>query len=267
MIRKYRLRNKVIVFKPKRKYIKIAKEYLESKKATSKIKYFETLLNNLPKDVPVDKQPTNFLERKDNVKPLSVEDLLEDRKKIAIQEEKKRKKEWSSSNTKFSTKKYMELWKNESRITKNFMLPLAIKAFSIYDGIEKASDVIRFGLEMPEAAIDGKFASKLLNKILSIEFAEKVVSRTSLPNYNKNEILYRIIAQEFPLRDAITGTREPDYMRDMKKTLNQLAEHQEKQDYYGRKSKVDGSRLIQGIRKKNSEQRAEKGSQKTSITP
>ncbi len=110
-------------------------------------------------------------------------------------------KVWRTHNENFGRAKHIRAWNRDVEKVKRSVLPQALSMFAAIEGVAKANEAMRFGLEMEDASIDMGPSIKIASKLFTIEFAALLLKRTKLSNYNSEAILNRIIAQEFPTKD------------------------------------------------------------------
>lgn len=225
-------------FKPNPAYLELSFEVVKSIRAKRQINKLTKLLEKrLARDV--DTSITNS-----NEKEQSLEQRIVARKASEAALDVKQKTKWEKKDKpKFPHKRYQAMWNNIAKESRKFILPKAIAAFATIDGLEKATEAIKYGMNVPGVKMDFGFVIKFLNKLTHIEVAKHLLARSNLSNFNKQEVLSSLITQEFP-----TATnKEPDYIKDMRQALKAVS-----QDKQNAENSINGSRPVRELQRKES---------------
>lgn len=234
MINRYKYIKAYKRFKPNPAYMDLGYDYAKAIRAKLRIDKLSKLLEER---FAKDQESAQELQPRQQ----TLEQMIEARKASEAILEAKQKTKWEKkASSTFPRKRYQSMWDNVSKKSRKFILPKAIAAFATVDGIEKAVDAIKYGMNVPGVKMDFGFVIKFLNKMTHIELAKYLLTRSNLPNSNRREILSSLIAQEFPPANI----KEPNYIKDMRQALKAVS--QDKQNEEAAANRFRPIRELQG---------------------
>jgi len=227
MINRYKYLKAYKRFKPNADYLALGYDYAKAIRAKIRIDKLSKLLEER---FAKDKEETL------QVKPQqqTLEQMIEARKTSEAIAEAKQKTKWEKkASSSFPRKRYQSMWNNVAKKSRKFILPKAIAAFATVEGMEKAVEAIKYGMNVPGVKMDFGFVIKFLNKMTHIEMAKYLLTRSNLPNSNRREILSSLIAQEFPPATI----KEPDYIKDMRQALKAVSQDKQNEEITANRSR------------------------------
>jgi len=220
MINRYKYLKAYKRFTPNADYMALGYDYAKAVRVKLRINRLSKLL---------EQRLSRDKEESQQVKPQqqTLEQMIEARKASETIAEAKQKVKWEKkAKSTFPRKRYQAMWNNIAKKSRKFILPKAVAAFATVEGMEKAVDAIKYGMNVPGVKMDFGFVIKFLNKMTHIEMAKYLLSRSNLPNSNRREILSSLIAQEFPLATM----KEPDYIKDMRQALKAVTNDKQNEE-------------------------------------
>jgi len=126
-----------------------------------------------------------------------------------MRQQKKMTREWAEQNKDFDVAPYVKKWTDNREEFKEQFVDLVVDVMSAADGIAEANNVIKFGMDMSQASIDPDSITQLLEKLFRVQALNILLGKASLTTEQKEEIVNRSIAREFPLRDNKPDAQQP----------------------------------------------------------
>jgi len=127
------------------------------------------------------------------------------KQKEELSEDQIKRKQWMQLNSEtFDSDSIFNTWQSCSKQIKKPILDLAIQTYAFSDAVNSANSDLTIGLNMKEGGIDTDTVVKLLEALFRVELASVYLQNNrTLTLDQRNSIIDRIIAQQFPTRDNI----------------------------------------------------------------
>jgi len=107
---------------------------------------------------------------------------------------------WVTGESNFDKTTHLEVWENYRKSYGDRMLHQVLKSMAIGNALVDVNHILQYNLAMPQAVIEQGPVVATVGKLFNVELATLLLSDTKLDDKAKEEILYRVIARDFPLK-------------------------------------------------------------------
>lgn len=128
--------------------------------------------------------------------------------------QKKQVTDWLKSNDRqVNVQKLASDWERWAAVYRDKMLDVVVRYFAIADAGSQVNEALRYGMAMESATLDLKELNLMLIRQMRVEINALLLSdNTTLTTEQKEDVITRVIAREFPSKDnrvTLPKTRGP----------------------------------------------------------